>query len=112
MCRASRSSGNDRPSWHLTGRLVTLADLNGRLEGVKQLVVPRGAVLTPAVRDRLRNIEDCGQLSGGTTSNTTRASGTLVLGVAETTCEPAALVAALRREESRSSSSPAAGWPA
>ena len=39
----------------LSGQLVTLADLEGRLEGIKQLVVPRGRVLTPAVRDRLRD---------------------------------------------------------
>src|SRR5690349_18307242 len=35
-------------------RVVTLASLDGRLTGATQVVVPRGAVVTPAVRDILR----------------------------------------------------------
>lgn len=38
----------------LTGRLVTLADLDGRLGGVKRIVVPADAIVTPAVVDELR----------------------------------------------------------
>ena len=40
-------------------RVITLATLDGQLEGVRQLVVQRNAVVTPSVRDELtdRNIE-------------------------------------------------------
>ena len=39
----------------LEDRLVTLATINGRLVGVQQLVVPHKALVTPAVRDELRD---------------------------------------------------------
>ncbi|MGQ9604956.1 MAG: hypothetical protein ACUVTW_02070 [Thermogutta sp.] len=35
-------------------RVVTVAALDGRLEGIRRLLVPPGAILTPAVRDLLR----------------------------------------------------------
>ncbi len=38
----------------LTDRVVTLAQLDGRAPTVRRLVVPEGAVVTPAVRDELR----------------------------------------------------------
>lgn len=38
----------------LTGKVVSLAEVEDRLHGVSRLVVPRGAVLTPAARDELR----------------------------------------------------------
>lgn len=38
----------------LTAPVVTLADLEGRLGALRRLVVPTGAVVTPAVRDELR----------------------------------------------------------
>ncbi|MGE3777471.1 MAG: hypothetical protein AB7F89_09825 [Pirellulaceae bacterium] len=38
----------------LADRLVTLATVQGRLNGVRSLVVPGRAVVTPAVRDELR----------------------------------------------------------
>ena len=34
-------------------RVVALAELDGRLDAIRRLVVPRGAVVTPAVRDEL-----------------------------------------------------------
>ena len=37
----------------LTGRVVTLTETEGRLDGVCRLVVPARAVVTPAVRDEL-----------------------------------------------------------
>ena len=36
-------------------RVVTLATLDGRLNGASVLTVPRGAVITPAVRDELKS---------------------------------------------------------
>jgi hypothetical protein len=38
----------------ITSRVVTLSELDGRLEAVRRLVVSPGAVITPAVRDELR----------------------------------------------------------
>jgi hypothetical protein len=38
----------------LAERLVTLATLQGRLDDVTRLVVPRRAVVSPAVHDELR----------------------------------------------------------
>lgn len=38
----------------LTDKLVTLRTLEGRLAGVKQIVVPPRAIVTPAVRDELK----------------------------------------------------------
>jgi len=38
----------------LTTRVVTLSQLQGRLDAIRRLVVPNRAVITPAVRDELR----------------------------------------------------------
>jgi hypothetical protein len=38
----------------LASRLVTMSDLDGRLESIRRLVVPAGAIVTPAVRDELQ----------------------------------------------------------
>jgi hypothetical protein len=38
----------------LTDRVVTLAQLEGRTAAMRRLIVPQGAVVTPAVRDELR----------------------------------------------------------
>jgi len=38
----------------LTTRVVTLSQLHGKLEAIRRLVVPNRAVITPAVRDELR----------------------------------------------------------
>ena len=38
----------------LNDRLVTLTTLRGRLDGVRSVRVPSGAVVTPAVRDELK----------------------------------------------------------
>jgi hypothetical protein len=38
----------------IDSRVLTLSELEGRLEGVRRLVVPPAAVVTPAVRDELR----------------------------------------------------------
>jgi hypothetical protein len=38
---------------HLTDRLVTLASLQGRLDGVREIITVRNAVITPAARDEL-----------------------------------------------------------
>lgn len=38
----------------LTAKVVTLAELDGKIDGIKHLVLPRGAIVTPAVRDLVR----------------------------------------------------------
>ncbi len=54
--RASPTPPNPVASGQLvmTGRVVTLSALDGRWAGIHQLVVPPGAIVTPAVRDELR----------------------------------------------------------
>lgn len=44
-----------KPTLELEDRLVTLASIEGRLEGIKQLVVLPKAIVTPSVRDELRD---------------------------------------------------------
>jgi hypothetical protein len=55
---AGAGRSNDEPDGSrelvLAGRVVTLAEVAGRLEGICRLVVPARAVVTPAVRDDLR----------------------------------------------------------
>lgn len=52
---ASSSPPNDtKRELVLSERLITLATLAGRLEGVARVIVPRKALVTPAVRDELR----------------------------------------------------------
>lgn len=48
------ATANDHVSLAFGERLVTLAALNGKLNGLKQLVVGRKAIVTPAVVDELK----------------------------------------------------------
>ena len=63
----------------LTERLVTLATLENRLSGVRSLVLPRGAVLTPSARDQLR----AQGVGVSFTTSAPRSVTTLTLGIAE-----------------------------
>ena len=52
------ASGSAQPAaaareLHLTDRVITLASLQGKLDGVTEITTPRNAVITPAVRDEL-----------------------------------------------------------
>jgi ribose 5-phosphate isomerase RpiB len=81
----------------LSGRVVTLADVEGRLNGVTRVVVERGAVFTPSARDELRH-------KGVTIASAVRPAKRLqnrrvAIAVSETRFEPAALVAALATEK-------------
>jgi hypothetical protein len=77
-------------------RVITMAEL-GRLDGVRRLVVPRGAVVTPAVQDELRR-------QGIEVVESDQAPGEpaiairIVLGPLASDFNPAALVAAMMRE--------------
>jgi hypothetical protein len=76
----------------LTSKVVSLAEVEGKLKEVSRLVVPRGAVFTPAARDELR------KFAVAVASATDSKSGTrvrVVLAAAETSFEPTALTSAL-----------------
>ena len=75
-------------------RVVCLADVNGLVNGLKQLVVSRDAVLTPSVRDLLR--QSGVQLTYRVPSRNGKAvRPPVAVGFAETSFDPAALRSAL-----------------
>ncbi len=66
----------------ITERLVTLATLENRLTDIRHVVLRRGAVVTPAARDVLR---DRGIGLSYTSATNAASTATIVLGVAELT---------------------------
>jgi hypothetical protein len=80
----------------LTSRVVSLAEVENRLNGVSRLVAPRGAVFTPAARDELRkhNVAIASAVPAAQPTDPVH----LVVGVAETNYEAASLVKALVSE--------------
>jgi len=56
---AAPQAGTDRTELIVGGRVVTRADVDGRLDGVRRVTVAPDAIVTPAVRDELlrRNID-------------------------------------------------------
>ena len=81
----------------ISARVITLADLEGRLEGIKELIAPARAVITPAARDLLRQKKiDVGYALPAKTSSKPRL--TLVVGVAETKYDARSLTQAIARE--------------
>ena len=77
-------------------RVVTLAELT-RLEGVRQLVVPRGAVVTPAVQDELRRL-GIGVVESDQAAGEPAVAIRIVVGPLSAEFNPAALAAAMVRE--------------
>ena len=81
----------------INARVVTMTEVAGRLDGVRRLLVSRGAIVTPAVRDELlrRGIMlACGDPSNGRPAASLR----VVLVTVGTDFDPAALAAGLARE--------------
>ncbi|MEN6450807.1 MAG: hypothetical protein ABFC96_09965 [Thermoguttaceae bacterium] len=80
----------------LAVRLVTMNEVSGRLDGIRRVVVGRGAIVTPAVTDELlrRGIA----LEYADAPKPAVAGVRLVLVVARTEFDPASLAAALTRE--------------
>ena len=83
----------------LEEKIVTLEKLKGKLTGIRQLSLSRGAIVTPAARDFLREKKvqlswrescHCGGSSG-------KASVAVVLGLAETNFEPVHLIHAIQK---------------
>jgi ribosomal protein L12E/L44/L45/RPP1/RPP2 len=77
-------------------RVVTMADLPERLAAIRRMIVPLGAVVTPAVQDELqqRHIK----LVVDEPSRSASKPASAVLMVAAATYDPASLVSALERE--------------
>jgi hypothetical protein len=79
----------------MTGRVVTLSALDGRWAGIHQLLVPPGAVVTPAVRDELRRRNVALGFAASPASGTPTKSVLLTLVAHAGVGDPAELVAAL-----------------
>jgi len=52
---ANEPSRDDGGTVKLTERLVTMATLDGRLANMKRLILAKKAIVTPLVKDELRN---------------------------------------------------------
>ena len=81
----------------LSGRVVTLASLDGRLAGVRQVIVAKGTVVTPAARDELRKKKIKLEFSDNNHRANVSAGGILV-GVVEGSYDAAAVVGAISAE--------------
>ena len=80
----------------IASRVVTLAEVEGKLEGIKQVVVPAKAVITPAVRDLLRQRKiDIGYALPGKAAAKVRLP--LIVGTAETKCDAAGAMQAVAK---------------
>jgi hypothetical protein len=55
MAMGNETSRDDGGTVTLTERLVTMSTLDGRLANVKRLIVGKKALVTPLVKDELRN---------------------------------------------------------
>ena len=74
----------------LASRVITTAELDGRLQGVATLVVPRRAIVTPAARDVLKQHNVT--LTYAAAPATSRTTVRLVIGLADSPFDPAGLV--------------------
>ena len=87
-----------RGALELTGRVIALGDVDGRLAEITQLVVDPKAVVTPAVRDMLRQrkIALVRQAAGAKNSPVTKRS--IAIAVAASRFDATRLVDTLRRD--------------
>lgn len=79
---------------NLSQRVITLADVEGRLHGAQTLTVPVGAVVTPAVRDELKQHNVTLRHSDGH-ATPAPATTSLVVATAGTTFNAASLIKAM-----------------
>ncbi len=91
---AARQEEDD--SLMLNRRVVTLADLPERIKTVRRVVVPRGTVVTPAVKDELHERKI--QLVVGEADSAASRPAHVTLIVGASTYDPAPLATALARE--------------
>lgn len=92
----TKQRASEPQSLALDGRVISVADLAGRLEGVRVVTVPRKAIVTPAARDMLR--ERGVSLASRAVAVEMRVAARLALGVAESGCDAAELVRCLRED--------------
>ena len=78
-------------------RVVTLETVAGRLAGARQLVVPQGALVTPAVRDELRR-KGVALVRGSAAAKVRKELARVLLVAGRTSHDPAAAVEALGQE--------------
>ncbi len=78
----------------LSGRVISMADISGRIDGIRQVVVPPGTVVTPSVRDELRR----GNITLAFEANSARSSQRLVVVTAGNRFDPASLLDSLRND--------------
>lgn len=87
----STENQTNKHELRIDARVVSLAELEGRLAGVRQISVCKQAIITPAARDLLREkkIQVGYRIEG---KKVCAGHHTLTLGVAETNVDPAPLV--------------------
>ncbi len=78
-------------------RVVTLESIAGRLQGAKQLMVPPGALVTPAVRDELRR-KGVALVRGSAAATCAKGLPRVLLVVGPARHDPAAVVQVLAQE--------------
>ncbi len=80
----------------LSAKVVCVAELKDRLNGISRLIVPRGAVFTPAARDELRKHQVA--IASDARANPTAATRHLVVGVADKNHDPDRLIEMLAND--------------
>ena len=102
---AAESSTAPAGTLVLTDRVVTLEQLGGRMPSMRRLMVPEGAVITPAVRDELRRrgmtLEYGGTavpVSGGAAAPDSAGTCRLAVWNVSKRYDPSPLLTMLRRE--------------
>ncbi|MBN1591469.1 MAG: hypothetical protein JW888_18290 [Pirellulales bacterium] len=85
----------DQRELALSSRVVTMADVAARLGGIRRLIVPPGAIITPAVRDVLAD-RDITVSYGSATQPASGAATRLLVVAALTRFDPNSLAGALR----------------
>ncbi len=94
---AARQPAADAAQLQLAHRTITMQLVAGRLAGVKEVLVPAGAVVTPSVRDELRKRQIVLRRSDERAADTAIRAG-LVLGVAGNADPTGAAAAAVQAE--------------
>jgi hypothetical protein len=97
LAKSPVSTPSGKGQLELSTRLVTMSDIDGRLAGIRKVVVNPKAVVTPAVHDalRLRNISLCRALP---VKDTTDKSLRLVVVSARSKVDPTPLLNTLKNE--------------
>lgn len=96
LARLEKMDAPEKPAageLRVSAKVVSLGELDGKLEGVQRLIVRRGAVITPAVRDLLRAKKII--IASDAASGKVVATVKVRLAVAEAKFDPAALIKGL-----------------